>query len=230
MNRSTNIKSRVYRNLLKLGFKNSDVVDEEIYDQIQQAQDNIIADAFPDMKVTIAIEDGVTDYLLSSDTTDPKVRRNVASVKVIEIPSSWTSTIDDYGNTNLLGGDIFPIVSNKDFADYKNNSNLGDGQPRVGTIVDGTLIMYPTPDDTVDGDELTLYCYKSSSAGSIDKDTVPEISEFFDKAMELYATSQFLVSKERAQWLLEFEEEMKKKRPIQNRKHHNFQRPKPVGW
>lgn len=232
MNRSTNIKSRVLRNLKSHNLVNSDIIDEEIYDEIGQAQNRIISDVFTDKIVTITLVAGQDTYLLTTDDvtvilTDNK--KNIASVKIIKIPSTWTSSIDDYGNAALFN-DAFNVIPNKDFVDYVNTGVSSTGQPRVATIIEGKLKLFPVPTSDYDGDQIELYTYLGSSAGVIDKDTIPEIPDYFDKSMELFATAQFLIGQERVLMMSEFEREVSRVRPIPNRKHHNLQRQKVTGW
>jgi hypothetical protein len=232
VNRSTNIKSRVFRNLKKYGLMNSDVQDPEIYDEIQQGQDRIISDAFPDKILTIALVDGQDTYLLTTDnisviTSDN--RENIASVKIIKVPSDWTATIDDYGNKTLFGS-CFEVIPNKDFVEYVNAGVSSTGQPRAATIIDGQLKVYPVPTSDYDGDEIELYTYLSSSAGTIDANTIPEIPKHWDKALEYFATAQFLIGDDRGHWDKMALDEITRLRPITNRKMHNLQRNKISGW
>lgn len=218
-NRSTNIKSRIFRSLNKNGVKNSDVVDTEIYDEIEKAQDHIISEVCTDKTVKIAMIDGVKEYDL---TTEPYIsgstiqrRRNIASVKVVQKPSDWTD---------------FEIVSNNEFVNFNNNLSASSSQPVIGTIIDSKLIVSPTPDSTVEGDEIELYVYLSSSMGQIDKDTEPEIPEYFDKALEYFATAQFLIGEAMFAYMKLFNEELMRTRPIYQRKRHNSSRKVIEGW
>lgn len=212
MNRSTNIKSRVLRTLNLYGLKNSTVQDEEIYDQITQGQDHIISEVLPSKIITIALEADIDEYLLTTEIT----RKNISSIKIIKLPSTW---IND-----------FKITTEKEFVEYVNEAISDEGQPVIGCVVNGYLKVFPTPTNDYDGDELECYVYESFSAGIIDVDTEPDLPEIFDKALELFAVPQFLIEPQSSAAFFKFEKELSRLRPLLNRKHHTFSRPKPTGW
>lgn len=232
--RSEYIKGRVLRNLVNNGFSTSEVQDEEIYDELTLGQDHIISEACDDKIITITLEEDTDTYALSTDTKTV-TRKNIASVKVSKVPDTWRGP--------------FVVIPNKEFAEIVNNVNLADvdwteaftnwgwdefdfdissiktTQPLIGTIINNQLKIYPTPNENYDGDEIDLYTYLSSSAGVIDKDNNPDIKNMWDKALELYATYQFLSGPKRTQFMNEFKAEIIRLKPIQNRKHHNLNRP-----
>src|SRR5690606_30015454 len=103
--RTEKILSRVFRNLERNGYKIDDILDEEIYDEMQVAQDRIITEIFPDKIITITLETDVDEYPLTTDSSstekilsEDNPKKNIASVKIIELPSGWKGVIDDYGN------------------------------------------------------------------------------------------------------------------------------------
>jgi len=214
MNRSTNIKSRVFRNLQNLGRKNSDVVDDEIYDAIQRGQDRIISDVFPDRIVTITLTTGIDSYPLSTSSAAP-YKKNIASVKIIETPDGMSK---------------ITVTTERRFSEIVKNKASGAGSPFVATVINSNLHIYPIPIAANNGKQIKLYVYSSASAGVIDKDNEPELPEYFDYALELFATYQFLVGTDRQQFLREFEGEAMRLRPIPTREHHNLYRDKVTGW
>lgn len=216
MNRSTKLKSRVFRNLQNYDMKNSNIVDEEIYDQLTQAQDRIISDAFTDKIVTLTLVADQDTYDLTTDDILSIERTNIASVKVMKTPSDWVY--------------VFEVVPNKEFVDYVNSRVTGTGQPCKATIIDGKLKVYPVPTSDYESDEIDMYVYLGSSAGEITATDLPEIPNYYDKSLELFATSQFLIGDDRLRWLKEFEAEFSRVKPIYGRKHHNLQRPQTTGW
>ena len=237
--RTEKILSRVFRNLERNGYKIDDILDEEIYDEMQVAQDRIITEIFPDKIITITLETDVDEYPLTTDsssednpdkiiTIEDNPKKNIASVKIIELPSGWKGVIDDYGN-KVIPAD-FQVVTNEEFINAVNATPSLSGRPRIATIIDNQLKLYPKPTSDDNGKVLKLYTYLSSSAGSIDKDNEPEVPGYCDDALEKYATAQFLEGDMRAQYLKEFEREVIRIRPIQNRKHHNLSRAPITGW
>lgn len=209
-NRSTNIKGRVLRNLKRHGFNNSEVLDPEIYDELTQAQNQIISDVATDIKLTVTLEADLDSYPLSTDSGDNPSRRNIASIKILKLPSTWTNN--------------FTVVSNLEFIEKVNASAYASAShPVIGTVIDNELQLYPTPTDTDDEQELEFYVYLSSATQDIDEETLPELPSMWDKCLEFYTTAQFLSGVEREQWLVEYEKEVKRLRPVTHRKHHNLQ-------
>lgn len=228
MPRSTDILSRVIKNLQKEGVNIDLILDQEIFEEMTLAQDRIISDAFPDKVITIALADGIKNYPLTTDTSDPIIRANIASVKIAKLPNGWTTTegVRDYGNwTGFPNG--FNIIPNDLFVSAVNANQEMTGRPKIGTVIGGQLEVYPIPDAEVDGEEIELYVYLSSSSGVINATSEPELPNYYDKAFEIYATAQFLPLDKRAMMLVEFDKEVRRVRSILNRKHHNLSR-KPI--
>ncbi len=239
MPRSKDILSRVYRNLRRFGISTESLQDQEIYDEMVLAQDRIISEIFPDKIIKITLLDGedtydlTTDYILPSSGSGELLteRINIASVKVARLPQAWGSSfnVSDLSNISELPKGFY-VIPNQSFVAYVNANPQQKGIPRIGTIIDNKIQVYPIPTLEEEGEEIKLYVYISSSAGIIDDDNEPEIANYFDKALENYATAQFLSGNERSQYLSEFAMDLSRLRPIQNRKHHNLQRPPLAGW
>lgn len=225
-NRSQNIKGRVLRNLRNYNLTTSVVLDEEIYDELTIAQDRIISDIFPDKIISITFIENEDTYPLTTDIEEPIERQNIASVKIIKSP---TNSNNDYDNLGFFKP-YFEVLSNTDFVNIVNSTNNLTGTPRIATIIENKLKVYPIPDLEASGETIDLYCYLSSSQGIINNDNNPELPEMFDKALELFATAQFLIGNDRIQWLNEFNFEVRRLRPIINRKHYNLYREPLTGW
>ncbi len=233
MSRSMDILSRVYRNLRKYGISHNDLQDEEVFDEMTLAQDRIISEIFPDRIITITLVEGQDTYSLTTDdigslTPGESERINIASVKIIKLPIGWgNSGLSDF-NINGLSLSGFNIIPNNRFIEIVNANQERTGRPQIGHIVNNKLQVYPVPTSEENGQEIQLYVYISSSAGIIDAENEPELRNDFDKAIEYFATAQFLAGKERVEYMNEFMIEVKRLAPIQNRKHHNLTRP-PIG-
>lgn len=227
MSRATNILSRVFKNLEHYNIELNDILDEEAYDSMSQSQDKIISEVFPDRVIEIILKNGVDTYALTTDASSvSSPRKNIASVKIVLLPTGWTvfNPVKDYGNLSRFP-DPFQIIDNVTFVTIKNVDQELTGQPRVGTIIGGELKVYPVPDSNFDGDALKLYSYLSSSAGIIDDSNEPDIPDNFDIALELYTTSRFLFGKDRQEFMIEYAEEIRNNKGTINRKHHNLARP-----
>ncbi|MEM3091548.1 MAG: hypothetical protein QXD05_00220 [Candidatus Pacearchaeota archaeon] len=199
MNRSTKIKSNILSNLKRHGLYESDVTDEEIYSQMQRAQDLIINETGIIKEIEITLHQNQVEYILSSDQS----KRNVAVIKSIKIPDNWV-----YG---------FEILTNKEFLYRQRHYTYGISQPVIGTVYDNKLIVYPKPGANYEGNIIKLIVNLSSSTSTINETTDPELPEYFDKAIELYATSQLFAGNLRVQFLNEFNYELTRIKPIPNK-------------
>lgn len=311
--RSEIIKGRILRNLKRHGAYNSDVLDPEIYGEMNNAVNHIFSESNPDKEITITLEEDQKDYPLTTQTvTDPALYtylNNIASVKVVKQPETFLypfiiltnkdfadivsgRTVNYYGLCSLYGTVDFStyivtqvdLVGNKDgsntifyipedltaeteeiffngvlqirdtdytianklvtiisglipvsidtlVCNYIKNSAFGSNivntyQPLIGTIIDKRLQVYPVPNADYADLEIELMVYLKSSDTIIDKDTNPDPDPEYDKALELYATAQFLSNPDRSQYMNEFKQENLRLRPLLQRKHHNISRPK----
>lgn len=154
------------------------------------------------------------------------MRKNIASVKIIKLPTDWASTesMSDFGNITMFPRG-FEIVPNDKFVEALNSNPNLSGRPRIGTIINGELKVYPVPRAEDEGEELELYTYLSSSAGVIDDTNEPEIMNMYDRALEYGATAPFLPGETEGYYMQKYQAEIKRLKPIQNRKHHNHSRP-----
>jgi hypothetical protein len=221
MSRSTDILSRVFRNLKRHEINIDDILDEEIWDVLVLAQDRIISEVFTDKIIEITLVEDQDTYDLTTNLeteVEEEVvipRANIASIKVVEIPTGWKP---------------FNVIPNYDFVNTVNET-IREGQPCIGTVIGGKLKIYPVPTEDYEDEVIKLYTYLSSSAGLINATAEPEIPNMFDEALEQFATSRFLSGDERKEWDGYFEKEVFRLRPIPNRKHHNITRPSIMpGW
>lgn len=165
------------------------------------------------------------------------MRKNIASVKVVKLPEGWATSdsTSDFGNVSSLPQG-FTVIENDRFIELVNANPGLTGRPRIGHIIDNRLIVYPVPTIDEAGEELELLVYLKSATTTIDynratdNETEPELPEVFDKLLEYFATSQFLSGRDRAQWLSDYNNELKRLKPIEHRKHHNLERPPIAGW
>lgn len=227
MNRTTNITGRVLRNLRRYGFTTSEIQDEEVFDELSLGQDNIISEINTDKTITITLKTGIDLYPLTTDAIveDAVLRKNIASVKIVKLPTDWLPISNDYGNVNLQTR-RFDVISNKEFIEFVNaNQSSTITHPVIGTVIDNQLKIFPAPSSSLNNVELEFFVYLISSTQKIDKTTEPELPNIYDKVLEIFATSQFLSGNDRAQWLLEYKKELKQLRSLQHRKHFNLQRP-----
>lgn len=206
-NRSTNIKGRVLRNLKRHGYTVSDVTDDEIYDELSQAQNNIISEVQFRKVISITLQTDEDTYPLT--TGDGK--SNIASVKLLKLPTGWRYK--------------FSIVDNDEFIKTVNeNPATSLKQPVIGTVIENSIKLFPVPSAIYNNVSLEFWCTLKSSREDINGIIQPEIPAVWDKALELYATSQFLSGDERTQYLSEYANELRRLRPMVGRDNHPLQR------
>lgn len=207
-NRSTNILGRILRNLQRHGLTVSDVTDDDIWSELTQGVNNIISEIRYRKVVPITLQTDVDIYSLTTgDNKD-----NIASVKVLKMPTGWRYD--------------FKILPNSKFIKVVNeNQGTAIKQPVVGTVIDGNLKIFPVPSSDYNNVELEFWCMLKSSTQNVDKDNEPEIPDMWDKALEVFATAQFLSGNDRAQFLNEYTVELKRLRPLASRDNHPLQRP-----
>ncbi len=227
-NRSQNILSRVYRNLRKYSYPLNDIEETEIYDEMQNAQMDILARTHGERKVTVTLATDTNTYTLSAGGS----RLNVSSVKAAVVPEDWQYPFQ------ILPNDSFVAIKNSDDAALYNwetiwenwgfGSNIPDvstKQPLIGTIINNVLEVYPTPDSDYNGDEIELWVYMAGSNTTISSTVNPETPDIFDKAIEYYATSE-IISGDISQYYRNlYEAEILKHKSLFLRKHFNINRP-----
>ena len=217
MSRSERILGRVLRNLRNRGIPEGRVLDEEIYGELTSAQNAIISNTQPSIIIEIDLKKNQEDYFLleklAGNTTIEK--KNIISVKVAKYKD----------NPNI----IFDILNNIEFA---NSLTIfpEKGLPRIGTIINDKLRVRPIPDEASNNKILELYCYKKYSLTNIAKNNEPEVGEEYDKALELYATAQFLTGNERQQLLSEFHVELQRLMPLTHRSRGTITMQPIKGW
>lgn len=118
------------------------------------------------------------------------------------------------------------FVCNYIKASYFGNSIVNTHQPLIGTIINKRLKMYPIPNADYDALKITLMVYLKSATTSLSDTVDPEVDDEYDKALELFATAQFLLPQERVYYESEFKREVLRLRPIGQRKIHTLSRPK----
>lgn len=207
-NRTTNIAGRVLRNLRRYKITTSDVLDEDIYDEITQGINEIISEVQFSRIITITLETDVDTYPLGAGNNE----NNIASIKLLKRPEGWKHR--------------FTVVNHTEFLDKVNACpNTSISQPVLGTVIEDSLIVYPKPVSAFNDAELKFWCKLKSSTLDIDKDTEPEIPAVWDKALEYFVTAQFLSGNDRAQYLAEYNSEVKRLRPIPHRDNMPSQSP-----
>jgi len=217
MSRSGRILGRVLRNLRNRGIPESRVLDEEIYGELTAAQNTIISNTQPSIIIKIILEKDKEDYSLieklEGDTAIEK--KNIISVKVAKYKDYPSITFDIVNNVEFVNSlTIFPEK----------------GLPRIGTIINDKLKVRPIPDEANNNKILELYCYKKFSLTNISKNNEPEVGEEYDKALELYATAQFLTGNERQQLLSEFHVELQRLMPLTHRSRGTITMQPIKGW
>jgi len=229
-NRSTKILSRVFRNFGQYGVELSKYDDTEIYDEMQNGQAELLSRTHGERKFNITLATDTYVYPLSSDSSGlGKV--NVSLVKAIITPSDWNYPFQ------IVPNDMFVSIKNQaenqlyDWATIWTNWGFGSSipnvsvkQPLLGTIINGNLEVYPTPDSSYNGDVLEMWSYLAGSDYEISKTQEPELPGIWDKALEYYATAEFLTGEASVFFKKLFEAEYLKHKSLFLRKDSNMQR------
>lgn len=162
--RSKLIYGRIYQRLLDRGFKFEHFASEQIYDEMQVAQDEIISEVGLEKKIEVTLEDGTEAYALAQSGKEV-----VNNIKAIITPDDWEYELEF--KTKEEWNEII-----KDEYDST--------QPTKAVIIENELNLYPVPDSDYDGDKLYLICNLKSSISSISESTEPELPSIFDKEIE----------------------------------------------
>lgn len=219
MSRSKVLLGRVLRNLKRYGLKENETLDDEIYGELNIAQNHIISHIQPSSLIKITLETNKEYYPLVSNTVGnpPITKSNIISIKIVSLPPELEGTFD--------------VVSNVEFVDaIVEKRVLPTGKPSVGTIIDGQLRVRPIPTVEYNGKSIELYVYKKMATTTISETTLPEVGEEFDKALELYATAQFLIGRDRNQFLSEFSMELRRLSPLTHRGRGTMSVKPIAGW
>lgn len=240
-NRSTKIIGRVYRNLKNFGISHGDLTASEILDEMQNAQDEIIARAKLEGKANIVLKKDVQEYSLTADEDLSSVstgKLNIRSIKGIVVPIDWHYKPLLIGNAEFANAitenwTYDDIISNYDVPINEAHYQVGNAeniieitQPLLMTVMANQLNVYPVPNDDYDGDILIIYAYLSSSITTITQEVEPEIPSYWDKAIELFASSQFVKEQDKGLYSQLFEKEIQTKKSIAHVKRHNLERKK----
>jgi len=236
-NRSTNIKSRVIRNLRIQGIDVSRVQDEEIYDALMLGQNSIIARAYPERILTVCIQQDEDSYLLTTGREKVNDKgsylRNIGSVKCTKTPEGWRYPFQIIPNSEfikIVNGaqavdyDWDSIIKNFGWEDFDIDFHILK-QPLIGTIIQNELKVYPTPSADYDGDELEFYVYLKSAAGVINEKTEPDLDSLWDYSLEQFATAQFLQAELKASFMAEHLREVRDNSVLEHRKEGTRSRP-----
>jgi hypothetical protein len=240
MGRSKIILGKVLRNLKRSGVSVSTVEDKEIYSEMSQSLWKILSDTNTDRMLSLELKEGVNSYPLTTDTISTEEsavhRQNISSIKSVIVPEQWRY--------------IFVILSHQEFASIINGSiphsinwnelilnwgldefnfdisSLRTKQPVMGAIIDQRLEVYPTPDEDYDGDILKFIVNVRGPEEALSETVDPSLPENFDKAIEFFATAQFLSGRERGEFEALFAKELLEQRPSLHKKHHQTNRPR----
>lgn len=210
MARTADILGRVLRNLRRFGITTSDVTDEEVYDELSQSQNRIISEVQPGKILTVTLVTDQDSYTLSTDSGSI-TRYNIAELKLLKFPSDWLYR--------------FELIPNKEYVERINvNRDTTISQPVIGSVIDEKLKIFPSPTSSFNGDELEFWVSLKSSTQDIDENMEPELPNVWDKALEWDVTAQFLKPKDARDYIIMFQEEVKRLRPTMHRNNHPLQR------
>jgi hypothetical protein len=174
------ILGRVRRKLHAIGIQ--DFTDTDIYDEMQEAQKEIIAQTkCYEKAIYLSTSANQSKYHLSELLVDYDFLQDGILIKDIIVPSTYDNPIEIKRNNEWQ--DI--IMQDGSIQD---DSCLAT-QPLFMTIFGDSLYLYPAPAN--DGDEIILWSYLLNSIKNVSATNELEIQSYFDKAIEYFVISQF---------------------------------------
>jgi hypothetical protein len=165
MSRSQYIFGRIRRVLRTKDISAEKFRDTEVYDEMQQAQNQIFARVNIEQDFTIYLNVGIGSYPLCNITDDRNV---IGKIKTFITPSTWRYDIEyvPYQEWNyVINSGRFDQASN----------------PIKATIFNNNLLVYPLPQAK---EKLILYTLIIGSMNDIDQYTDPDLRPMWDKAIE----------------------------------------------
>lgn len=193
MTRSESIYGKVIRNVEKYR-KFSDADFAFIWDEINSAITEIISRVIIQKSIEIP---------LGSDQSDYDLQAYVRSIAAILRPEIWTEQI------SIVTKENWDRITHIDSASI---------QPLWGTIYESKVRFYPVSnlpytvaEDTEGTQKITAICDLKAPSVIVSATVEPEIPNIWDKAIEFYATAQFLAGDEETKYLLYFDQQVKEK-------------------
>ena len=178
--RSSLILGRIRRKLHAIGIQ--DFTDTDIYDEMQEAQKEIIAQTkCYEKAIYLSTSANQAKYHLSELLADYDFLQDGILIKDIIVPSTYDNPIEIKRNNEWQD-----IIMQDD--SIQDDSCLAT-QPLFMTIFGDSLYLYPAPAN--DGDEIILWSYLLNSIKNVSATNELEIQSYFDKAIEYFVISQF---------------------------------------
>lgn len=206
--RKNKIYGRVVNTLQRI-LPSYDEIESEIYDRMQQAQDEVISITQLEREFDITLIDGQSDYNLVINS-----KKIVGEIKSI------------VRGTNSV---LYPItiIGNSEWDETINNT-ISSSQPLYATIFDNKIKLYPTPNSDVAGLKLTIICKMNgtntevvSNVSAIDL----EIPSLFDLAIEYFTIAHLLdqLPQQQAKYFQLFNNQIELKKGLALRKYSPLQ-------
>ena len=209
MGRSENILGRVRRNLSNAKMLHTKIEDTFIYDEMQNAQNDIIVRFGKETSFNITLVDGTSDYSLVISS-----EKIIKGIKEIIFPTTWTD-VSDYTIERKIG---IEFVENNIWNEII-KTGATNTYPLWATVFDNTLKLNPTPGSEIADDVLEVWCFLSAAETTIGDAVAPEIDSYWDKAIEYYATAQFVPEKLSDKYEARYEKEVRQRSGYQHIKH-----------
>ena len=161
--RSQYIFGRIRRQLDFLGVPDDKFLDEDIYDSLSQAQDQIISEVALEYQFDITLKEDIKVYPLYDNT-----RPAIDKIKSIMTPSDWRFKLEHIDNSKWNMKSRFQFK----------------GQPLFCSMIGNNLNVAPTPSADFDSSKISPIAILKSSIHLIDKDTDPDLPLNYDKELE----------------------------------------------
>ena len=218
MSRTSNIYSRVVRNVRKYIPDYTGANKLEIYEAMQKAQNEVIALCGLEREITLTMVLNQADYSLVKSS-----KKIIGVISEIILPTTWEASRDtDHGEP--LSGQGLTFIPNKKWGELL-AANVSASNPIYYTIFGNELKLNPAPSTA--GEEIILWCTLTGSDTEIAAAVDPEIEDMFDSAIE-YGASNELVDHLTDKYEVLFKQEIQNKGYIPHLK-QNRDKVDPVG-
>ena len=225
MARTAQILSKVRRNLSK--YSERDIQDRVIYQQMQEAQTQIILlTQCLEKELEITTIANQESYDLEVEIENGGLFASDGAELYDSDGNRLYATPDETETENIVGEikSLIPpetygpidIVPEDEYNGMKPYLTLV-ANPSICTVFDNQIHFYPAPVSS--NDIIKAWYYLNDSITKIAKAVEPEIQIYWNKAIEYFATSEFLTGDEQVHYLNLFQDQISKYESKPHAKH-----------
>lgn len=206
MGRTANIVGRIRRQLKAKDVPYNRILQDELYEEMQIAQNDIILKTSPEYKHEIA--------MLLDESIYPLVVSDLPVIKSIqsfEIPEDWD--IDE-----------IEIIDNQNWDEIV-HATVSGSYPLYATIFANELRLLPAPGSEIAGDDLGVMTFLHSSPTEIGESVEPSVNPIWDLAIEYFVLDRVLPD---SGYYQRYVEQIETKKHILHVKHHQSRHQEPA--